>query len=142
MRTLPYLAYALSLRRSSHTPNSTTCAPTIGIPGGVYLCSGDATCRWIPPGEAAACISYDIDALGPPVLIGPDHGGYCRMYSREDCDDDWVMSIAGDVVDKAGDKTLADAVICPGIGGKDVPEGMRALRCWGVKGKGGQVAMG
>ena len=74
-------------------PQSPLCNAKIGRPGGVYTCPGPnftptATeqCEWHSPPDPglSSCITF-APPRALPQSIGPDPGGYCILFSGNEC---------------------------------------------------------
>lgn len=122
---------------SPHPDTTQSCIPGVGLPGGVYLCgNGFDSCQWISPSQTRKCVSYDVDNLGPPALIGPDFGGWCKMFKNENCEEDAGLRIAiheGDQPSEdatSGVHSSMGTISCPGIGLENVPTDMKSFQCF------------
>lgn len=130
-------AHTLISRRLIVRDDATQCTPAIGSPGGVYFCGGNTdSCQWLAPSETKVCVPYNVIELGPPLLIGPDYGGACRLYTSESCEEDSAVVFAQEVGDVAVRKGVPGSFVCPGIEGRDVPVEIRSFRCWAMEKEG------
>ena len=136
MRALAHLirAHSVLSRWLLVREDATQCSPDIGSPGGVYLCGGHTDyCQWLSPEQTNVCVWYDVVEFGPPLLVGPDYGGACTLYSGGNCESDSKIVSALGSVKAASQKGMSGLFTCPGIEGRDIPVETRSFRCWAIK---------
>lgn len=72
-----------SLARDSYT----TCPPSDGAPGGIYICPHPnfqgPGCFWRAP--SSECYRFGRPYFDRPKSLGPDPGGYCEFFMSDDC---------------------------------------------------------
>lgn len=79
--------------------------PNVGLPGGVYFMfeMGEQQYdKWIGPEEAMDCIKKRdlVEEVSKSKarwvtfnLIGPDGGGYCELFTSNECDENTKMTL-------------------------------------------------
>ncbi|KAF2264391.1 hypothetical protein CC78DRAFT_616815 [Lojkania enalia] len=82
-----------------------------GLPGAVYICTDkrfSGNCAWQPPSSDCRIVGTGDLA---PESIGPDPGGFCALYSSQECSESLIQTLR-----------------FPGLA-SGVPE-FGSLRCW------------